>query len=91
MVGGCLQPFVTTRFTNRRCGFGFVGRPHCLDAHPPWSAFPFDMLRAIAVAALFAWLTLREARWYLEPGYQLATSIHRRFFAGLITLGWVRE
>lgn len=53
--------------------------------------FPFDMLGAIAVAALCAWLTLREARWYLEPSYQLATGIHRRFFCRLISLGWVRE
>lgn len=53
--------------------------------------FPFDMLGAIAVAALCAWLTLREARWYLEPSYQLATGIHRRLFCRLISLGWVRE
>ena len=53
--------------------------------------FPFDMLGAGAVAVLCAWLTLREARWYLEPSYQLATRIHRRLFGGLIALGWVRE
>ena len=53
--------------------------------------FPSDMLGAIAVAALCAWLTLREASWYLEPSYQLATGIHRRFFGRLIALGWVRE
>jgi len=53
--------------------------------------FPFDMLGAIAVAVLCAWLTLREARWYLEPSYQLATGIHRWLFARLIALGWVRE
>jgi hypothetical protein len=44
------------------------------------------MLGAIAVAAISAWLTLREARWYLGPSYQLATGIHRRFFGGLIAL-----
>lgn len=53
--------------------------------------FPFDMLGAIAVAALSAWLTLREARWYLEPSYRLATGIHRRIFGRLIARGWVRE
>ncbi|WP_295762651.1 undecaprenyl-diphosphatase [Undibacterium sp.] len=53
--------------------------------------FPFDMLGAIAVAALCAWLTLCEARQYLEPSYQFATAIHRRFFGRLIALGWVRE
>lgn len=49
------------------------------------------MLGAIAVAAISAWLTLRGARVYLEPSYQLATGIHRRFFDRLIVLGWVRE
>lgn len=53
--------------------------------------FPFDMLGAIAVAALSAWLTLREARWYLEPSYRLSTGIHRRIFGRLIASGWVRE
>lgn len=53
--------------------------------------FPFDMLGAIAVAAICAWLTLREAHWYLLPSYQLSTGIHRRLFSGLIALGWVRE
>lgn len=53
--------------------------------------FPFDMLGAIAVAAICAWLTLREAHWYLLPSYQLATGIYRRLFGRLIALGWVRE
>lgn len=53
--------------------------------------FPFDMFGAVAVATLSAWLTLREARWYLEPSYRLATSIHRHIFGRLIALGWVRE
>ena len=52
--------------------------------------FPFDMLGAVAVAALSAWLTLHEARRYLEPSYRLANGIHRRFFGRLIALGWVR-
>jgi len=33
----------------------------------------------------------REAHWYLGSIYRLATNIHRRFFARLIALGWVRE
>jgi undecaprenyl-diphosphatase len=53
--------------------------------------FPLDMLGAISVAALSAWLTLREARWYLEPGYRIASNIHRRLFVSLISLGWVRK
>ena len=53
--------------------------------------FPFDMLGAVIVAALSTWLTLREARWYLNPVYRLATGIHRQLFGRLIALGWVRE
>lgn len=53
--------------------------------------FPLDMLGAAAVAAFSAWLTLHEARWYLEPSYRLAADIHRRLFGKLIALGWVRE
>ena len=53
--------------------------------------FPFDMLGAVAVAALSAWLSLREARWYLKPSYRLANSIHHRIFGRLIARGWVRE
>ena len=52
--------------------------------------FPFDMLGAIAVAAVGAWLALRAVRWYLEPGYQFAAAIHHRLFGKLIALGWVR-
>ena len=53
--------------------------------------FPFDMLGAISVALLSAWLTLREAHWYLGPSYRLATAIHHRLFGKLIVFGWVRE
>lgn len=53
--------------------------------------FPFDMFGAVAVSAISAWLTLRAARWYLEPSYQFATGIHRRLFGKLIALGWMRE
>lgn len=53
--------------------------------------FPFDMLGAAVVAALSAWLTLRAARWYLEPIFRLATGVHRSLFGRLIELGWVRE
>lgn len=53
--------------------------------------FPFDMLGAFAVAALCAWLTLRETRWYLAPSYQLATGMYHWIFSRLIALGWFRE
>ena len=53
--------------------------------------FPIDMLGALAVAALSAWVTLREGRRYLEPSYRLATAFHRRFFGRLVVLGWVRK
>lgn len=53
--------------------------------------FPFDMLGAIVVAALSAWLTLHEARRYLQPSYLLATNIHRRLFGSLIARGWVSK
>lgn len=53
--------------------------------------FPFDVLGALAVAALSAWLTLREGRRYLEPSYRLATAIHRQLFGRLIVQGWVRK
>lgn len=53
--------------------------------------FPFDMFGAVAVAALSAWLTLHETRWYLAASYRLAAGIHRRFFGRLIAMGWIRE
>lgn len=53
--------------------------------------FPLDMLGAATVAAISAWLTLHEARWYLGPSYRLASGIHRRIFGRLIALGWMRE
>jgi len=53
--------------------------------------FPFDMLGAISVALLSAWLTLRQTHWYLEPSFRLATAIHHRLFGKLIVLGLVRE
>jgi undecaprenyl-diphosphatase len=40
------------------------------------------MLGAIAVAAICAWLTLREARWYLGPSYQLPPESIAGFSAG---------
>lgn len=49
--------------------------------------FPFDMLGAFAVATLSAWLSLREAGWYLGPSYRLATNIHRLLFGGFTALG----
>jgi undecaprenyl-diphosphatase len=44
-------------------------------------------MEAFSVAALSAWMTLREARLYLESSYQIATAIHRRLFSRLIALG----
>ena len=52
--------------------------------------FPVDMLGAMAVAALSAWLTLHGAPWYLGSSYRLATRIHHGLFGRLIALGWVR-
>ncbi|WOD14379.1 undecaprenyl-diphosphatase [Paraburkholderia kirstenboschensis] len=53
--------------------------------------FPLDMLGAVAVAALSAWLGLRGAHRYLAPTYRLATGIHGRCFGRLIARGWVRK
>lgn len=51
--------------------------------------FPLDLLGAAVTAMLSAWLTLREAHWYLMPVYRLATNIHRTLFGRLIELGWI--
>lgn len=53
--------------------------------------FPFDMLGAVVVAAVSAWLTGRGAHWYLGAIYRFAIDIHRRLFGRLIALGWVLE
>lgn len=53
--------------------------------------FPFDMLGAMASAALGAWLSLLAQRWYLAGLYRLCTGLHRRIFGPLIRLGWVRD
>lgn len=52
--------------------------------------FPLDMLGAVAVSALSARFTLREAHWYLDSIYRFAIGIYRRIFGRLITLGWIR-
>ena len=51
--------------------------------------FPLDMVGAATVAALSAWLCLREERWFVEPTFQWANAIYRRLFAPLIRRGWV--
>lgn len=51
--------------------------------------FPLDMLGAAAVAALSAWLCLREERWFIEPLFRWTSAIYTRLFAPLIRRGWV--
>ena len=53
--------------------------------------FPLDMIGAALVAALSAWLALREVRLYLPLTYGLATRVHRTLFGKLIELGWVTK
>jgi len=53
--------------------------------------FPLDMVGAFVVALCSAWLARLSARWYLESLYRAAAGLHRRLFAPLIALGWVRE
>ncbi|MGH8128486.1 MAG: phosphatase PAP2 family protein [Gammaproteobacteria bacterium] len=53
--------------------------------------FPLDTLGAAAVGELSAWLTLHEARWYLDPIFRFAIHIHRKPFGRPIELGWVHE
>jgi len=52
--------------------------------------FPFDMVGAMSVAMLSAWLTCRAAHLYLPAVYRVATGIHRGLFGKLIERGWVR-
>lgn len=53
--------------------------------------FPMDILGSLIVAGLSAWLCCREQRWFVEPIFRVATSIHLRFFSPLIRRGWVRK
>ncbi|HXE21660.1 MAG TPA: undecaprenyl-diphosphatase [Rhodoferax sp.] len=53
--------------------------------------FPLDMAGAALVAALCAWLCLRQARWIVEPVFPWITAVYRRLFAALIRRGWVLE
>ncbi|MBU6503086.1 MAG: undecaprenyl-diphosphatase [Burkholderiales bacterium] len=53
--------------------------------------FPLDMAGAALVAALSAWLCLRQARWIVEPVFPWMTTVYRRLFAALIRRGWVLE
>jgi undecaprenyl-diphosphatase len=53
--------------------------------------FPLDMVGAILVAALCAWLAFQATRWYLPTVYNVATRVYRIFFGKLIQLGWVHE
>ncbi len=51
--------------------------------------FPLDMLGAILVASLSAWLCRRNGRWLVERPYQLLNPAYRLVFAALIRRGWV--
>ena len=51
--------------------------------------FPMDMVGAASVAALSAWLCLREERWLLGPVFQCFSAAYRRIFGPLIRRGWV--
>ena len=53
--------------------------------------FPLDMVGAALVAALSAWLALREVRWYLPSVYKIASSLHGALFNKFIARGWVRK
>ncbi|MBC3871854.1 undecaprenyl-diphosphatase [Undibacterium oligocarboniphilum] len=53
--------------------------------------FPLDMVGAVLVAVLSAWLAFRELGVYLPAAYSLALSVHRVLFGKLIQIGWVRK
>lgn len=53
--------------------------------------FPFDMAGAAVVAGASAWVSLRASAWYINPVFGLALKLHRKLFAPLIALGWVRR
>lgn len=53
--------------------------------------FPLDMVGAVLVAVLSAWLAFHEVRMYLPATYSLAIGIHRVLFRKLIRVGWVRK
>ncbi|TAK92685.1 MAG: undecaprenyl-diphosphatase [Aquabacterium sp.] len=53
--------------------------------------FPLDMLGAVVVATLSAWLAMHGARWYLMPAYRLAIDIYYALFGSLIERGWFSE
>lgn len=51
--------------------------------------FPLDMLGAVAVALLSAWLCYREERRFIEPVYAWTYSIYVWLFSSLIRRGWL--
>ncbi|MEO7106863.1 MAG: undecaprenyl-diphosphatase [Rhodoferax sp.] len=53
--------------------------------------FPLDMAGAALVAALSAWLCLRQAHWFVTPAFPWLTATYRRLFAPLIRRGWVTK
>ena len=52
--------------------------------------FPMDMAGSAVVAGTSAWFVTRHMRWVLTPAYRVALFVHRKLFARLIDLGWVR-
>ena len=53
--------------------------------------FPLDMAGAALVAALSAWLCLRQAHRFVEPAFPWMTATYRRLFAPWIRRGWVTK
>jgi undecaprenyl-diphosphatase len=53
--------------------------------------FPLDMVGAVLVAAVSAWLARSELRWYLPTTYKLAMRLHSLLFNSLIVRGWVHK
>lgn len=53
--------------------------------------FPLDMVGAVVVAAVSAWLAARSANRYLPPLYGCTIRLHRMLFGRLIAAGWVRR
>jgi undecaprenyl-diphosphatase len=52
--------------------------------------YPFDMVGALAVALISAWLARALTGWYVSPFYRLAIGPYRAILSPLISLGWVR-
>ena len=51
--------------------------------------FPLDMVGAVIVAGLSAWLCARQQRWLGGPIFHYVNAVYRRLFGPLIRRGWV--